>query len=165
MLAMNHQRRPLRASDLALTRLFRAPVAALWRCWTEPALIARWWAPAPILTRDVMLDLRVGGCLRTTLQTPDGAQDMTEYGILAVDPLRHIVLTDLLIGGWQPAPHVDIGFTATISMAAQSGGTRYTVDLKHADEAMCLRHEGFGFHESWGIATSQLGALAESLAR
>ncbi|MGL5009021.1 MAG: SRPBCC domain-containing protein [Paracoccaceae bacterium] len=160
---MNQQRRPVRASDLELTRLFRAPVAALWRCWTEPALIARWWAPAPILTRDIALDLQAGGALRAKLQTPDGAQDETEYGILAVDPLSRIVLTDLLIAGWQPAASPDIGFTATISMAAQSGGTRYTVELKHADAAACMRHESLGFHESWGIATSQLGALAESL--
>ncbi|MCU0801931.1 MAG: SRPBCC domain-containing protein [Rhodobacteraceae bacterium] len=155
-----HSHRP---SEVALTRLFRAPVAALWRCWSEPDMIARWWAPAPVLTRDVSLDLRSGGFLLATQQTPDGAQDVTEYGILLVEPKARIVLTDVLTAGWRPAISPDIGFSATIGFAGESGGTRYTVVVQHADVAARRRHESLGFHETWGIATSQLGALAESL--
>ena len=160
---MNQTARPIRSTELELTRLFRAPVQALWRCWSEPALFAKWWAPSPVLTRDVVLDLRAGGRLSAMQQTPDGAQDVTEYCILATEPGRMIVLTDMLTHGFRPAVQPDIGFTATVHINAESGGARYTVRLTHADAAKAARHEALGFHETWGIAASQLGALAESL--
>jgi uncharacterized protein YndB with AHSA1/START domain len=160
---MNHIARQDRSADLELTRLFRAPVAALWRCWTEPELLTKWWAPSPVLTRDVRLDLRQGGRFSITLQTPDGAQDETDYCILSVHEGREIVLTDVMTAGFRPADRPDIGFTAAIRFDAESGGARYTAHLVHANAAARQRHEALGFHESWGIAASQLGALAESL--
>jgi uncharacterized protein YndB with AHSA1/START domain len=150
-------------ADLEMTRLFRASVRSLWRCWTEPVLLEKWWAPSPVLTRDVVLDLRAGGQFSATTQTPDGDLDRTEYCVLAVVPMAEIVLTDVLTTGFRPAGDPDIGFTARIGFAAESGGSRYTVRLSHADAASRKRHEAMGFHESWGIAASQLGALAESL--
>jgi uncharacterized protein YndB with AHSA1/START domain len=160
---MNHVLRNQAASELELTRLFRVPVAALWRCWTEPALLAKWWAPSPVLTREVQLDLQPGGQFFITLQTPDGAQDDTEYCIIAVVPMAEIILTDVLTAGFAPAPAPDIGFTARIRFSAEAGGARYTALLSHGSIAARQRHERMGFHESWGIAASQLGALAESL--
>jgi uncharacterized protein YndB with AHSA1/START domain len=157
--------RSIRVNELELTRLFRAPAAALWCCWSEPALLAKWWAPSPVLTRDVVLELRAGGRFSAMQQTPDGAQDVTEYCILAVEAGRMIILTDMLTAGFRPAANIDIGFTATVRFDAESGGTRYTVRLTHADAAVAQRHEKLGFHETWGIASSQLGALAESLHR
>lgn len=160
---MNHAARTILSSDLELTRLFRASADALWRCWSEPQLLAKWWSPSPVLTREVLLDLRPGGRFSATSQTPDGAQDRTEYCILAVNPGAEIVLTDMLSEGFRPVGRPDIGFTVTVGIAAESGGARYTLRLSHADAAACARHERMGFHESWGIAASQLGALAESL--
>ncbi|MFM2390611.1 MAG: hypothetical protein RLZZ437_2166 [Pseudomonadota bacterium] len=153
----------LTGADLELTRLFRAPLPALWRCWSEPSLLARWWAPAPVLTRDVVLELHPGGRFSATMQTPDGALDRTEYCVLVVQPHVEIVLTDVLTKGYRPAKSPDIGFTVSVHFSNESGGARYTLRLRHADAAARQRHEALGFHESWGIAASQLGALAESL--
>jgi len=36
------------ANELVLTRLIDAPREKLFRCWTEPALLKRWFAPAPL---------------------------------------------------------------------------------------------------------------------
>jgi uncharacterized protein YndB with AHSA1/START domain len=160
---MNHVVRNLPAHELELTRLFRTSVANLWRCWTEPQLLVKWWAPSPVLTRDAHLDLRPGGRFSAVLQTPDGAQDETEYCVLAVQPGVEIVLTDVMTAGFRPAAAPDIGFTVAVQFAAESGGARYTARLSHANVEARRRHEAMGFHESWGIAASQLGALAESL--
>ena len=41
------------ARVLSLTRLLAASPAALYRCWTEPALIVQWFTPPPWKTTRV----------------------------------------------------------------------------------------------------------------
>ena len=48
-------------NDLVITRVLRAPVAALWRAWTEPDLLKEWWCPKPWTTEVRAFDLRPGG--------------------------------------------------------------------------------------------------------
>jgi len=31
--------------DLVVTRVFNAPVAQVWRAWSDPAPVMRWWGP------------------------------------------------------------------------------------------------------------------------
>ena len=47
--------------DLVLTRLIDASPEAVYRCWTEPALMTQWFAPKPWSTPRATVDLRVGG--------------------------------------------------------------------------------------------------------
>jgi uncharacterized protein YndB with AHSA1/START domain len=82
------------ARDLVLDRLLRAPRAAVWRCWTEPALLKQWFAPAPWTTPEVSLDLRPGGASRFVMRSPEG-QDFPSAGVyLEVVPERRLVFTD-----------------------------------------------------------------------
>jgi hypothetical protein len=55
------------ANELVLTRLIDAPREKLFRCWTEPALLKRWFAPAPVTTPIAEVDLRVGGANRIVM--------------------------------------------------------------------------------------------------
>lgn len=47
--------------DLTLQRVIRAPRRDLWRAWTDPALLEKWWIPAPTIARVDLLDVRPGG--------------------------------------------------------------------------------------------------------
>ena len=47
--------------DLVLTRLIDAPRETLYRAWTEPELLKRWFAPLPYTTPVAELDVRPGG--------------------------------------------------------------------------------------------------------
>jgi uncharacterized protein YndB with AHSA1/START domain len=46
--------------DLALERIIRAPPATVWRAWTDPSRLERWWVPAPSRCRVERLDPRHG---------------------------------------------------------------------------------------------------------
>lgn len=50
--------------DLAIQRVIHAPRHDIWRAWTDPSLLQRWWVPAPTIARVDMLDVRPGGRLR-----------------------------------------------------------------------------------------------------
>ena len=47
--------------DLIITRLFDAPRELVWKAWTEPERIMRWWGPKGFTSPVFKIDLRVGG--------------------------------------------------------------------------------------------------------
>jgi Activator of Hsp90 ATPase homolog 1-like protein len=62
------------AHELLLTRLIDAPREKLFRCWTDPELLKRWFAPLPFTTPLAEVDLRVGGLNRVVMGGPDGQE-------------------------------------------------------------------------------------------
>ena len=49
------------ARELTLTRLFDAPRALVFKAWTMPEHLARWWGPHGFTVFECEMDLRVGG--------------------------------------------------------------------------------------------------------
>ncbi|GAA2626740.1 SRPBCC domain-containing protein [Paractinoplanes durhamensis] len=64
--------------ELDIVRVFDAPRELVWRAWTDPGQICRWWGPAGMHTprSTIELDLRPGGVFRLTMVTDD---DGVEY--------------------------------------------------------------------------------------
>lgn len=62
-------------ADVYITRAFDAPRSLVWRFWTSPEFIARWFGPhgfdVPIDSVDV--DLRVGGRWNLRMEGADGS--------------------------------------------------------------------------------------------
>lgn len=145
------------ALDLELIRQFRAPPAAVWRALTEAELLKRWFCPAPWRISEAVLEPWPGGRFYTRMRGPEG-QDLPNEGcVLAVERERRLVFTDALTAGFRPAAS---GFmTAILSLAPKDGGTVYRAEALHADAARRQEHLRIGFHEGWGAAADQLGAL------
>jgi uncharacterized protein YndB with AHSA1/START domain len=57
---------------LEQTRAFDAPAEQVFDLLTEPPQLARWWGPHGFTTPEILVDLRVGGSLRFTMQPPEG---------------------------------------------------------------------------------------------
>lgn len=149
-------------TDLELVRHLKAPPAKVWRCWTEPKLVEQWFAPKPVVTRDVSIDLRPGGSFITTMDIPDHGS-MTGHGcFLDIAPERRLVWTDLLMGDWRPAGQ-SFGFTAYIFLEPEGTGTLYRAVALHLTPEKRAEHEKMGFHDGWGTAAEQLDTLAVTL--
>lgn len=149
-------------TDLELLRHLKAPPDKVWRCWTEPRLLEQWFAPKPVVTRDVEIDLRPGGSFKTTMDVPDHGT-MTGHGcILEVVPERRLVWTDLLQGGYRPNAET-FGFTAFILLEPEGSGTRYRALALHRTSEKRDEHDKMGFHDGWGTAAAQLDDLAVTL--
>jgi uncharacterized protein YndB with AHSA1/START domain len=56
-----------------LTALIHAPRALVWRAWTDPACVMRWWGPVGFTSPVCRIDLRVGGRFTYSMQSPDGS--------------------------------------------------------------------------------------------
>ncbi|MEN9543311.1 MAG: hypothetical protein RLZZ598_144 [Pseudomonadota bacterium] len=148
--------------DLLISRLLRAPRAALWRAWAEPELLKQWWCPKPWTTEVRAFDWRPGGAFHTVMQGPDGGISDNPGCFLDIVPQRRIVFTSMLTADWRPATPW-LGFSAVITLDDEGEGTRYVASVRHPDQATRDRHEQMGFYEGWGICIDQLDAFASQL--
>jgi uncharacterized protein YndB with AHSA1/START domain len=151
------------ALDLTLHRVIRAPRQALWRAWTDPALLERWWIPAPALTRVDRLDVRPGGGFVTRM-SDDGRAFVphTDCVFLVVEEVHRLVFTNAVDSSWRPASPSPVPMTAEIILAEHPDGTDYQVVVRHGDPAHRTHHEELGFFEGWGSVTEALAALVEN---
>jgi uncharacterized protein YndB with AHSA1/START domain len=149
--------------ELVLTRLIDAPREKLYRCWTEPALIRQWFAPAPYTTPVAEVDVRVGGANHIVMQGPDGQEIPCPGTYLEVVPNRKLVFTDAYTGDWMPKTDGKPFMTAIITFDDEDGKTRYTARVRHWSAEDKKAHEDMGFHPGWGLCTDQLAALAAKI--
>ncbi|MBA2380640.1 MAG: SRPBCC family protein [Chloroflexi bacterium] len=72
--------------DLVMKRTFDAPRELVWKAFTDPDLIPRWWGPHGSTTRVEEMDVRPGGKWRYVSSAAD-REDVAFYGeYLEIDP-------------------------------------------------------------------------------
>ncbi len=152
---------PTSDRELVLTRLIDAPRAKLYRAWTDPELLKRWFAPLPYTTPVVELDVRPGGANRIVMRGPDGA-DLPNQGVyLEVVENERLVFTDAYTTAWEPSEKPFM--TVILTFEEEDGKTRYTARVRHWTVADRQAHEAMGFHQGWGQCADQLAALVATL--
>ena len=74
-----------------ITRIFDAPRALVWKAWTDPAYVMRWWGPKGFTSPLCRIDLRVGGRFTYCMRAPDGRDFYNGGEFLEIVPLEKIV--------------------------------------------------------------------------
>ena len=158
--------------DLVLERVVDVPVERVWRAWTMPEHVKRWFTPAPWQTVACEIDLRPGGAFRTTMRSPDGQEFPSAGCYLEIVPNEKLVWTSALEPGYRPAKRTatpghecdELLFTAIVLLERHGdNATKYTAIAMHLSEADTRRHAEMGFHDGWGKALDQLVALAKEM--
>ncbi len=150
-------------NDLVISRLLKAPRAALWKAWTDPSLLVLWWCPKPWVTELRGFDLRPGGAFYSFMSGPDGGTSDNPGCFLEIVQQSRIAFSTAVTAGWRPAHAPWLPITAIFTMADEAGGTRYVATCLHADKDTRDRHEQMGFYEDWNVCIDQLDALAQGL--
>jgi uncharacterized protein YndB with AHSA1/START domain len=60
------------SNEIKITRIYDAPVKAVWDAWTDPKQVAKWWGPRGFTLTTHSKDLRPGGHWTYTMHGPDG---------------------------------------------------------------------------------------------
>jgi uncharacterized protein YndB with AHSA1/START domain len=142
------------AQTVVITRDFDAPRELVFRAWTDPAHLARWFAPHGCTIEYHQLDLREGGTFHSCLRTPDGkdcwcrgvyrevvAPERIVYTLAVAD--EHGNLVEPAQAGMDPDwPRETI---VTVTFAEVEGKTRLTL-RQTVSEALAKRT---GAHPSW----------------
>jgi uncharacterized protein YndB with AHSA1/START domain len=77
-------------TDLVFERTFDAPREQVWKAFTDPEIVPRWWGKRGSTTTVVEMDVRPGGAWRYVSSAPD-REDVAFYGeYLEVTPPERI---------------------------------------------------------------------------
>lgn len=153
-------------TDLVLERVVDVTPELVWKAWTTPEHLKRWFTPTPWKTVHCEIDLRPGGKFHTVMESPEGQRVPNTGCYLEVVPNRKLVWTGALLPDYRPADlsaDVPFVFTAVIALEPHGGGTRYTATVMHSNEGGRAKHEAMGFHGGWGAALDQLVAMAKTM--
>jgi uncharacterized protein YndB with AHSA1/START domain len=85
--------------DLVVTRIIDAPLELVWKAWTEPEHVMRWWGPKNYTSPSCKIDLREGGkyifCMRAPKE--QGGQDSYTTGVYKkIVPMKLLEFTQSL---------------------------------------------------------------------
>ncbi len=72
--------------DLVVTRIIDAPIEKVWKAWTDPEQVMRWWGPKDYTSPTCKIDLREGGKYVFGMRAPkaQGGQDSYSSGIYSM---------------------------------------------------------------------------------
>jgi uncharacterized protein YndB with AHSA1/START domain len=148
--------------ELKIERVLNARADAIYRCWTEPALIVQWFTPRPYETIHAEIDVRPGGGSYIVMRAPDGTEIPNRGVYLEAVPGKRLVFTDAYTAGWVPTAKPF--FTGIIELEDLGDGrTRYTARARHWRSEDAEAHAQMGFEPGWNAAADQLEALAATL--
>jgi uncharacterized protein YndB with AHSA1/START domain len=80
----------LRTRDLVVSRTFEAPIARVWRAWTESDDVKQWWGPLGFSAPIANMDVSVGGTSLVCMRSPDGAAFYNTWTYRRVDALQRL---------------------------------------------------------------------------
>lgn len=94
--------------EILVTREFNAPKHLVYRAWTTPELVRRWWSGGQGMTTEVEMDPRPGGTWRFVLRADDGSEVAFHGEYREVVPDEKIVYTEVYeMPDTEPLPPAD----------------------------------------------------------
>jgi uncharacterized protein YndB with AHSA1/START domain len=81
------------AGVLRMARVVPAPRERVFRAWTDPDELKRWWGPGRFTTLHAEIDLRPGGRYLLVMQPPDGTPLRLAGTYREVQPPERLVYT------------------------------------------------------------------------
>jgi len=80
-----------KSNEIRITRVYDAPVEAVWDAWTDPEQVAKWWGPRGFTITTHGKDLRPGGHWTYTMHGPDGTDYPNTTHYFEVEKYRKLV--------------------------------------------------------------------------
>lgn len=142
------------ASSLKLQRVFRAPVERVYKAWTDPAQIRKWFGCEYVTNVHVMQDLTVGGSYQVLMTIdPDGLV-ITVHG-----EYKEIVPNKKLVYTWNSdSPEYPAADTLIcVEFISRADGTE--IILEHTNFALEKSVDGHAI--GWTASISKVSELVE----
>ena len=144
-------------TQILITREFDAPARLVYRAWTEPELVRRWWSGDRGTVASVDIDLRVGGPWRFVMTANAGFEVAFHGEYREIVPAERLVWTEVFEG----VP--DAEALATVTFTEAGGLTTVQMLVQHTSQEHRDMHVNSGMEDGLQEALHQLEEVAQSL--
>jgi uncharacterized protein YndB with AHSA1/START domain len=143
--------------EILITREFDAPKHLVYKAWTTPELVSRWWPGRRGEMKSAEIDLRVGGTWRYVMEASGGYEVGFHGEYREIVPNERIVSTEVYEG----MPDAEALDTATFTEV--DGRTILTLLVEHTSKQDRDAHVESGMEDGLQDALDLLEQVAVSL--
>jgi uncharacterized protein YndB with AHSA1/START domain len=152
----------LATKKIHVVREFNAPIETVWKAWTNPDMLEKWWGPKPWVAKTKSMDFTVGGAWLYWMEGPDGQKHWSYVKFTAIEDGSRFAADALfsdenanIIPG-APVGHWDNKFVAL------GNKTKVVVDLSFDEEASFKMLVEMGFEGGFTMGLNQLDEVLAS---
>ena len=145
-------------TDILMTREFNAPKHLVYKAWTTPELVKRWWSAKRGVVTTAEVDLRVGGKWRWVMMTDRGFEVAFHGEYREIIPNERLVFTEIFEGMPDAAAVTNLTFTE------KDRRTTLTILVQHEQKDHRDAHINSGMEAGMQDAMDLLEDVAISLA-
>jgi uncharacterized protein YndB with AHSA1/START domain len=146
--------------QILITREFDAPKHLVYKAWTTPELVKRWWHANRGEVKSAEIDLRVGGTWRYVSVTPEGFEVAFHGEYRELVPNERIVSTEAFEGVPDPDANATLN---TATFTEENGRTTLTILVeapsKEVRDAMIESGMEAGMQDALDLLEQVAGSL------
>ena len=144
---------------LELTRVFDAAREVVFKAWTDPERLKKWWGPAGFTNPVCEADARPGGAIRIHMRAPDGAvYPMSGVYHEVVEPERLVFTSAALDEKGKPLFEV----LNTVTFSEEGGKTKLTLRARVTSMTKEAPRYLAGMEEGWNLSLERLAGEVRS---
>jgi uncharacterized protein YndB with AHSA1/START domain len=147
-------------NQILITREFNAPARLVWRAYTTPELIRRWWGGDRGTVTSAEVDLRVGGAWRYVISAGGGFEVAFHGEYREITPAERLVHTEIFEGLPDPDEHAGL---ITTTFAEKDGRTYLEMLCEYRDQADRDAVIGSGMEDGMQASMDALEKVAAGL--
>lgn len=144
---------------LTIVAEFGAPVERVWRLWSDPRQLERWWGPPGYPATVETHDLTPGGQVTYFMTGPDGDKPRGWWRVASVNPPESLEFVD----GFADTEGNPVAGGPTIrvqvQLTAHDGGTRMVVRSVFDSREHMERYVRIGAADAYARSVGQMDAL------
>lgn len=149
-------------NQILITREFNAPKGLVWRAYTTPELVKRWWAGERGTVVSAEIDLKVGGGWRYVMTANGGFEVAFRGEYREVTAPERLVNTEVFEGLPDPDDHTGV---VTVTLTERDGMTHMAMLCAYKDRADRDAVVASGMEDGMQEGLDKLEEIAVSLAQ
>jgi uncharacterized protein YndB with AHSA1/START domain len=147
---------------LVLTRVLDAPRELVFKAWTDPKQVGRWWGPNGFTSPVCEVDARAGGTIRIDMRGPDGrVYPMRGVFRELVEPERIVFTSAALDGDGKPLFEIE----NTVTLEKQGTKTKQTLRARVLSRTAGAAPYLAGMDIGWTQSLERLAAYVAAEAK
>ena len=149
------------AKEFTLKRTFDAPRELVFKAWTDPALLTKWWGPAGFTAPIAQVEARKGGKLYIVMHGPKGSDfdiDLATTGVFQeFDPPRRFVFTNEAMPDEKGV--AQLATLCTVTFDEVGGKTEMTLRIQLVKTTPASEAAWAGAEMGWNMSLDKLATL------